>query len=244
MIQDKYYAKIQKKHKKPYKLKKHPKNKSITSMDVYSLHLGGHFGDIWRSISYLCNLSIKHNWTTRITKYCRYYGKVQDTSKLIQDIYKLLDTPGKIEIIDARPTNTVKEENIFGDKLIPTKLQWKNPKNNTICYQFDGVVCAKRCPPESTINNLIKLLSPYYKFIKLGKPKTPEECLKIAINCKLFIGVDSGMSHLCLSAGVPIHLIRKSSRRAFNGWFKNRDYQLYNSITQLHEYLLKNRKII
>lgn len=73
---------------------------------------------------------------------------------------------------------------------------------------------------------LLKLKEMGYTTIELGANNSEEQNLTYAATCKFFVGICSGMSHLCHSIGTPVHLIHN-------------DMSLYN-IKKFHKNYLVN----
>lgn len=46
-----------------------------------------------------------------------------------------------------------------------------------------------------------------YKLVRMGAIKNNRKDIQIASKSNLFIGIDSGMSHICHSTGTPIFML-------------------------------------
>jgi ADP-heptose:LPS heptosyltransferase len=83
-----------------------------------------------------------------------------------------------------------------------------------------------------------------FEFIPLGLPKSLEENIQIIAESDLFIGIDSGLSHVAHSVGIPNLYLKYfqnkdgyGQRRDIHYYHPNKTYQTFNHLSEL-EHLL------
>jgi len=135
-----------------------------------------------------------------------------DLHDLHRDILNELDSPGEIELVRSEPSIRLNTYNVWQSPYFPTKTRWDAyGRHKYVAVQFDGESAKelKNASPdeEQMIRDFVQQMCPGYSLVRLGKPLTVKECVEIAANSAFFVGVDSGMSHLCHSVGVPIFLM-------------------------------------
>ena len=95
------------------------------------------------------------------------------------------------------------------DSYVPTKVRWAQHETGVISYQLETSTShrpGRFCNPW-LIEDLSDRL-PGYEFIEVGKQhqSTLSEIIQILSRSTLFVGIDSGMSHVAHSVGVPVFL--------------------------------------
>jgi len=95
------------------------------------------------------------------------------------------------------------------DPYVPTKVKWARNDSRIISYQID--TSTQHRPDRFCDPWLIEDLSdqlPDYQFIELRKEhqSNMSELIEILSQSELFVGIDSGMSHVAHSVGVPVFL--------------------------------------
>ena len=191
-------------------------NKSIFNHNYYPIIYYGkanHLGDCWIRMCKYINLS-------KITKSIVRFIEPNDKHK---EILPLLE-PAFIENISKRDvpdcdklSNGRYLENCCYAK---TRVVWSGGiKRNRICYQFDGRFSGRRKnPPENDLFKLVDFINGV-DFVRLGGHLSLEKCVNIMANSDCFLGIDSGMSHIAHSVGVPTFIIKY--RFNFDGYHKN-----------------------
>jgi len=110
------------------------------------------------------------------------------------------------EVVTELRKITVEE---YPHPYYPTKHVWKPKRHRRLCVQFDNNQVPETCARSFKYHDRLALLDwlkdkPY---VVLGKPLSVSQCAEIAATSDLFIGMDSGMSHLAHSVGVPTLLL-------------------------------------
>jgi hypothetical protein len=175
--------------------------------EVYSPHNFG-FGDQWATINFYLNMSVVKR---RRIKLASVLNGV-NLHRLHKEILDVLDSPGQVELTLAEPTVGVDGYNVWNAPYFPTKNRWDGSRRHKyVCMQFDGQSAAQATNPglaeERLIRRFLQDRCHGFELKTLGKHLSVQECVDIAADSALFVGVDSGMSHLCHSVGVPIFLL-------------------------------------
>jgi hypothetical protein len=159
------------------------------------------FGNVWA-------------YTSRMVLYAEEHGLkevlLSHKSKrltLIQEMWEEFDTNAIIKVVEK----DTDERRRFGvpdhkKSYAKTKKQWKGNVGR-ICYQI--ATNSKRTDQIITENHgvfLKGLEEQGYELVKLGLPMTLSESIEVMCDCELFVGIDSGMSHMAHSIGIPVYL--------------------------------------
>lgn len=160
-----------------------------------------HFGDAWAVVSKAARIGQAHHADIIIkTKPSRI--------KLVRRIIELVLCPVNITAESFDKNNGYQLHDIYNCDYLCTKTQWKPGLYNQICYQFDGRwKGGLKNPPPGDEEKIIKLIMPQVKKIRLGLPMELNQIIETAARSDLFVGIDSGMAHLCHSVGTPMFLI-------------------------------------
>ncbi len=174
-------------------------------LPVYRPHNFG-LGDHWATVS-LCRFRGRQSGEP-LRLATRSHGR--DFSQRLHEIDDLLDDSDcGPRFIDAEPTHHFDGYHIWACPVVPTKTRWRNdPRSRAVVYQFDGESAAEsKNPPDTEREKLLAWLRNVgFETVQLGKHLSLAECVEEAANAALFVGVDSGMSHVAHSVGVPVYL--------------------------------------
>ena len=163
------------------------------------------FGDQWASINLLLCLS-EMSGRTILTH------SPLDKRKLHVEILESLSVPYKVGLrfVTEKPDIDVVGFDVWATPFYNTKNHWNyKVAHKNVCYQFDGLSAGSdKNPPAQEEKLLIRALEQSgFNPIKLGKNLSVKECIDAAVDSAFFVGVDSGMSHLCHSVGLPMFLL-------------------------------------
>ena len=130
---------------------------------------------------------------------------------------------GRVRIVDAR-RNQERFFSVFTNKrpYAHTKVRWSRAKAKPQgCFQLESrrYEDGKYGEIKPNYNNPYRLLSQEaleqiyalfaalpYPMVHIGQHLGLAGSIKVASESRFFIGIDSGMSHLCHSIGVPVYL--------------------------------------
>jgi hypothetical protein len=166
------------------------------------------FGDCWGALNYAIRESIIQKKTVWMPEYIEQRERV---GHLLCEQMAEIDAPeADVQIADKTMLNPIRiavEE--YPYQYFPTKHKWTPGSYGRICVQTDNYQVPSNCSRSFHLHERNAL----YEWLKgrnyviLGKSYSVSECASLAASSDLFIGIDSGMSHLCHSVGVPIFLL-------------------------------------
>lgn len=173
------------------------------SARVWRPSVPSHLGNLWASCHYLLQQSIDLDEVVLMTRIENDYA---------EECLSLIDSLGRVSLVHDRPTACVDDlgEALWSVPYFPTKLAWVPRRHHKVCYQFDGRTRPSQTnpPPEDERLLLGPWLPPGTVLVKLGRPLTATESAMHLATCDAFLGVDSGISHLAHSVGVPTFLLQ------------------------------------
>lgn len=128
----------------------------------------------------------------------------------LKTIYSLLDTTGAdVRFTDERMNTPKFCVGTSFDPYVRTKLQWDGGSSGAVCYQLETP--ARMCHVDRNIapSDLKQLYlwlrnRPSHNLYPMDMP-IYEKVEKLS-RCLFFIGICSGMSHVCHSIGVPTYI--------------------------------------
>jgi Glycosyltransferase family 9 (heptosyltransferase) len=170
------------------------------------------FGDLWAITSYSCLLSQRAGRPVHLSKWST--KSMMDREDEIRDILANLDdgyTKDVVVTTERFATSSRFSVRDHHDSYVPTKVKWVQHDSGVISYQLETSTShrpGRFCNPW-LIEDLSDQL-PGYEFIEVGKQRqsTLSEIIEILSQSTLFVGIDSGMSHVAHSVGVPVFLKR------------------------------------
>lgn len=187
------------------------------------------FGDMWRICSQACRAS-RLGFKVSINPVSRMSSGVSpvwpknrqpnvDHTKFCKEILSLLDGGGAVTVSKSSLPNCHVEVNAYVDPW-PTKSRWVGGAAR-ICYQFDGFGDADiKCPPAVDVKAFLKKCDKLGLEVQnLGGMRPIPESIKLVLTSQLFVGIDSGLTQLAYSTGIPVDLVMYGTRRcAWRNW--------------------------
>jgi hypothetical protein len=176
---------------------------------IHDLSATGAFGDMWSNLHYAIDLFCSSEQIIATSHISR------DNKKRVLEMYSVL-RENKKPIIweDTRPTvGRGYITSNYKKPYHPTKIVWSERQvKNIICLQL--VSPRPRDLPNKNLTHdedrfIKKFIMRYtgiYQFIFLDKSRTLHEIVSYLAQSALFVGICSGMSHLCHSVGTPMLL--------------------------------------
>lgn len=190
---------------------------------VYNLWNGG-LGDHWASISLLARLSIH-------AKREILFSSQGEHEKRHQEILDVLD------LGDARltrylgPGNTdLSGFNVWAAEYMPTWFRWRDTQLRPyVCAHFSGISSAEDKNPPLEDQRRIEAWckSKGFGLFVIGKSEL-SVITDFLSHCVLFVGCDSGMSHIAHSVGCPTYLLQY--RLPVVTCHRNKNYVLCNGV--------------
>lgn len=167
-------------------------------------------GDCWAFMNMICDKSIRNKAPVLCSKFIANKMHGIHSSRLVEgklvEILSALDAgEAKIDFIYAGATVFTPDSVNFQHPYRPTKIKWEGGKSivHQLVNSEKDISNNKRCIPQDQNDAIIKWIS-QRENAALGLPMSIEECIRTASKAALFIGMDSGMSHICHSLGIPV----------------------------------------
>lgn len=174
------------------------------------------FGDCWAILNHAIRHSLKEGEPAYVSEYvCAGAHLVpgmptrgEYVGNLLREQLAEIDQPkGSCVIIADEVVTELRKITVeeYPFPYYPTKHQWKPGPHGRICVQLDNNQVPENCARSIKFHERVELLEwlKNKSHVILGKPLSVADCARIASECDLFIGMDSGMSHLAHSVGVP-----------------------------------------
>jgi ADP-heptose:LPS heptosyltransferase len=181
---------------------------------IYGLNHWG-LGDIIASISCIYSIAKKNNEPVYMSYiyYCNQKRKRFNNEKVrIQEVLSILDYDKKLLIMtDERPPrNNLYVTQPYSSEFLKTKKQWVKNNSKIVCIHVGGTSFPeKKCTPEDKIKLIEFLQNKGYIVDDLDVPEpTLQEIVDKLCNCKFYIGVSNGITHLSHCTGTPIYLMK------------------------------------
>jgi Glycosyltransferase family 9 (heptosyltransferase) len=135
----------------------------------------------------------------------------RDLGPMHDSIRSLLNYPTDFDSV-AEPGDTdLSGFNVWACDFYPTKVRWRfDAPHPHVCWQMDGVSSPEKNPSPEELVEITHILleatggAPVYK---VGKHLGDTKCVELLAAASVFVGVDSGMSHLAHAVGVPVFLL-------------------------------------
>ena len=175
-------------------------------MSAYRLWNDG-LGDHWASLNLLAQKSFVSG--ERVA-YHHPDRKVLDRAL---DILHMLDLPDRVRMegqLVPESAQSLDGFDVWATPYFPTKhrwhLRWAQP---FIAFHFDGVSsAAEKNPPPTEQTEILRWAGRQgLGVIKLGSQMALAEAVEHLSDCMLFVGCDSGFSHIAHSVGCPTYLL-------------------------------------
>ena len=189
----------------------------------------GHgLGDLWATINHYAHMTESTGVPTYMSRWVRPNGiggdgEWRDDKGQMLEIIDCLNIPYGCAptIVDDKPTQPG-GMSMWAKPYYPTKLRWgrSTPPYHFISYQFDGISCANDknpTPAEVAMFDVWKQNKTLACFC-LGKPRTLENCIRSLAMSDIFVGACSGLSHVAISVGLPVHLLEYKVK--VYGWYQ------------------------
>ncbi len=163
------------------------------------------FGDQWGTINMMAHRAAATGRPVRLHSpphLRRLHLEIIDVPQLpFESCIELTDEPWTVQ------TNGF---DVWATPFCPTKDSWSFADQHPyVTYQIDGVSSAQDKNPDAQDAEL--LLGMLYRSgfapVRLGAHLSVAQCVQAVVESVFFVGVDSGMSHLCHSVGVPMFLL-------------------------------------
>ncbi len=176
---------------------------SRSEAPVYRLWNDG-LGDHWASINLLAHLSMARGMPVRFMTENRFAARHAG-------ILATLDlSRADLSPCSERTGASLDGFNVWATPYLPTKRRWGMlTARPFVCAHFEGLSsAAEKNPPVGDLDRIQAWADerglPLYP---LTRDLTIEKIVDLLAQCTLFIGVDSGMSHIAHSVGCPTYIL-------------------------------------
>ena len=217
--------------------------------------VGSAFGDVFRGVQYAYHLRQQHQLEVSI--YPRFHGyrsiDFRETPRssregLVREIMEVLDVHEPLPLDVSKPIDHVYVPERWPwhfHSQVRTKPRWqgwRQGRDRRIAYQLDGASNADTKNPTPAEQERLLRFAPGYEMVRLGKHLSVRQCVEIAAGCDLFVGVDSGMMHLCYAVGVPVFLLCNQ----MDPWVLFKWHGCHHAIHCLdtHDFIIKARQFL
>lgn len=202
-------------------------NLSAVRKRIVFATLGGGFGDCWGAASTLLRLSEQSGHETllynpdariiAIISHLESWGAVQAVDRFPDILIHSSPNPNLLAqaFPDRRPATIVPWGYVFRRRFLPVRGSlWQPNDSRHVVVQLTPrrTNGPKAFPPGDADKLIAGLLARGYSVSELGLPLSISECISRAAASAFFVGVCSGMSHLCHSVGTPVNLILNSQK--------------------------------
>jgi len=165
-------------------------------------------GDHWQTVNYL----ITRSFVLREEQLLSRYQHGKDYGERLHEILSLINAPerSKVTIVDEPGTHEPDGFDVWAAPSWPAKQQWlPSFAERSVTYQFDGISSAEsKNPPADDVLVLLREIELHcHSSVALGKDLTLAGCVHALMRSSLFVGCDSGMSHLAHAVGTPMIII-------------------------------------
>ena len=175
-------------------------------------------GDVWAFASYV----MRKNAVATVSR----HSAAGDMKQKIKECMPLFDTSNKICIVDNKPNIRLGYYTIWQNSYLKTKKLWSQNSSKTVCYQFDGISWSEtKNISHNDSQSIIDFLKNIgYNVIRLGSHMSIKECVDILAKSEIFVGVDSGMSHIGHSVGTPVCIVSNANIDWIAQWHHNKNF--------------------
>lgn len=182
-------------------------------------------GDHWQTVNYL----LTRSFILREEQLLSRWQHGQDCGKRFQEILALIKGPERscVTLVDEPGVHEPDGFDVWAAPSWPTRETWKASeriRHDSVTYQFDGISSAEdKNPPREDQTRLIREMERglnvyrvnyglnvyrvHYHVQWLSSELTLAECVAHMRRSIVFVGCDSGMSHLAHAVGVPTIII-------------------------------------
>lgn len=197
-------------------------------------------GYIWRYCNYAIQLAKETGEEVAVctTAFAKNYPSYIDKTDLIKEVLENLQYDVKISTHDD-PKDATKVDINVPIKYCNTKVVWKleNVDNWRVAYQVEADDIRKWYSVDLDSHKYFEKYVPTK--VKLSAEYSVSQIIDILSKSFLYVGADSGISHVAHSVGIPMFIIGdNNSKYITEMWHKGNKYEVINSLKTftLHTY--------
>lgn len=198
-------------------------------------------GDCWACVNYLARKSILEDREILLSWFViRPPGIARPVSakEKLEEIVSVMDTgSARLSLTDKYPTVNIPFHCQAHDgPYFPAKRTWKPGGHGRICVQLFNSQMPEinpRCLPLHVSRGMGELLGSLGReVVPLGSHLTLAECIRLMAESDLFVGMDSGMSHLCHSVGTPMLLHKWRGKDMLDVYHPGKAFERFGSVEE------------
>ena len=228
---------------------------------IYATHWD-ELGDCWAVVSALVDLSLWTNAEVYLSSFAVLSNR--NLRARFEEIMSVMDMSGaRIRIVEEPKNADLNGHPAFGvfhnpNPYARTKIRWNSKKVKAqACHQLESRIYengrytaikpnwanAYKLIPAGELEQIDRLFAGAdLEMIHLGKHFSLEECIRVAAESRFFIGICSGMSHLCHSVGVPTFLYHwqgegDSAHLDIRDFHKAKRFELFRTVDEVRHIL-------
>lgn len=174
-------------------------------------------GDCWALVSHAARTSLSEGREVRVST--RVMGgaamppgippRGEDVRPLLEEIAGAIDMGGaRVSFVDDPATDMTRVTvDAFPLEYMPSRATWSPGPHCRVCCQMTNAQLEQHCARAMKRHERLELeewLEERLEVVRLGKHMSVMECCEAMASSDFFVGIDSGMSHVAHSVGLPI----------------------------------------
>jgi hypothetical protein len=211
------------------KIEKPPYKRTIICTDPWGAGCG--LGDTWWTCSYLLELASKNKDALIVAQMPKMYARFQQ----IKDMFAIDRTFYFNNWLPKLPLShlAISWGMLDNHRQLPVKQVWKSNQNKVLCYQFDGHWDAElKNPPPLDIKWFLSSCQKMgYETIDIGHLKPFWFIDQSILRSAFFVGIPSGLTHVCISYRIPILLATYRYSSEFVRLMRANRFRMVDSIS-------------
>ena len=184
---------------------RHPDVRSSLMSHPWSAQ-SSNLGDHWMTVNHLITRSYVLREEQRLSRW--QHGR--DFGPRFNEIIDLLQAPerSRVVVVDEPGKQEPGGFDVWTGPAWPTKRRWDMlaHRHGPICYQFDGISSPEKNPSAADLEHIVRCFGTG-RSVCLGAAQSLDTIVRLLSMARLFVGVDSGMSHIAHSVGVPVIIV-------------------------------------
>lgn len=207
-----------------------------------------HLGDCWASVNWALAESERIGKTIRLSEYSDPGGFIASgeslgyVGKMIREMEAILDHHGSIEVVRELAQRKIDSDSALGSQYLPIRGGWKGRRSKHVACQLGaGGSPQQNLGPHEGGRIAMALHQHGFTPVKLGKPSSIAESVEAMRECCMFVGIDSGMSHIAHSMGLPVHILKANVPVSWIRWIHgNKAFNLHPTVQHFIDFLEEN----
>lgn len=205
-----------------------------------------HLGDCWASVNLLLRMSENNGQVIRVSDYSdtgHFIGSgapLEETGGMVFRISQLLESKGRLKIAHEFGEIKASSNDAFQNPYFPIKGGWKGQGSNKVACHLTGGTSWNQNLSKNEVERVVwELRRRGYDPIPVGLPLSLEESVEVMRGCGMFVGIDSGLSHVAHSfTGLPVHIMQARLPKEHVQWIHGvQEYFLESTAQSLVDHM-------